>query len=87
MVDLNPDAKQLIMREGVLNYDRLIIGTGVIHHYFGNDHWEKDAPELKSIENALEEKQEWLTFVIVDGGATGVDLAGTIAFISCICKN
>lgn len=101
VIDINPEQKQVIMREGILNYDYLIIGTGVSHHYFGNEHWEKDAPGLKSIENALdirrkiflafeeaekvsspEEKQEWLTFAIVGGGPTGVELAGAIAEIA-----
>lgn len=101
VVDINPREKQVIMREGVLNYDKLVIGTGVHHHYFGNEHWENDAPGLKSIENALdirrriflafeeaekvsspEEKEEWLTFVIVGGGPTGVELAGAIAEIA-----
>ena len=54
VVDINPGQNQVIMREGILNYDHLIIGTGVSHHYFGNEHWEKDAPGLKSIENALD---------------------------------
>ncbi|AFZ48492.1 FAD-dependent pyridine nucleotide-disulfide oxidoreductase [Cyanobacterium stanieri PCC 7202] len=101
VVDVDPDKKQVIMQEGVLNYDKLIIGTGVSHHYFGNDQWEDEAPGLKSIENALdirrkiflafeeaekvsspEEKQEWLTFAIVGGGPTGVELAGAIAEIA-----
>ncbi|WP_373478882.1 NAD(P)/FAD-dependent oxidoreductase [Geminocystis sp.] len=101
VIDINPEEKQVIMREGILNYDYLIIGTGVSHHYFGNDQWEKDAPGLKSIENALdirrkiflafeeaekvssmEEKEEWLTFAIVGGGPTGVELAGAIAEIA-----
>ena len=54
VVDIKPEEKQVVMREGILNYDHLIIGTGVSHHYFGNEHWEKDAPGLKSIENALD---------------------------------
>lgn len=101
VVDIDPKNKQVIMREGILNYDHLIIGTGVSHHYFGNEHWEKDAPGLKSIENALDirrkiflafeeaeklsspqEKDEWLTFAIVGGGPTGVELAGAIAEIA-----
>lgn len=101
VIDINPEEKQVIMREGMVNYDYLVIGTGVSHHYFGNEHWEKDAPGLKSIENALdirrriflafeeaeklsspEEKEEWLTFAIVGGGPTGVELAGAIAEIA-----
>ncbi len=51
-----------------LPYDFLIVGTGVQHHYFGNDHWQRYAPGLKTIEDALEirrriflafEKAEW----------------------------
>lgn len=101
VIDIDPQQKRVIMREGVIGYDYLIIGTGVSHHYFGNEHWENDAPGLKSIENALdirrkiflafeeaekvsspEEKEEWLTFVIVGGGPTGVELAGAIAEIA-----
>tara|TARA_B000000609_G_C24180818_1_gene358117 strand:- start:908 stop:2188 length:1281 start_codon:yes stop_codon:yes gene_type:complete len=37
-----------------IRYDDLIVATGVSHHYFGNDEWEKHAPGLKSIEDAFE---------------------------------
>lgn len=33
-------------------YDRLILATGASHSYFGNDHWAKHAPGLKTIEDA-----------------------------------
>jgi NADH dehydrogenase len=102
VIDINPDAKTLILREHEsLKYDILIVATGVSHHYFGNDHWGKVAPGLKTIEDALEirrriflafeaaEKEPdpekakaWLTFVIVGGGPTGVELAGAIAEIA-----
>jgi NADH dehydrogenase len=46
--------KKIISADGLeINYDTLIIATGVYHHYFGNDHWSDDAPGLKSIEDAL----------------------------------
>lgn len=35
-----------------VTYDTLIIATGARHAYFGNDHWEKDAPGLKTLEDA-----------------------------------
>jgi len=44
----------VILRNEELPYDSLIIATGVSHHYFGNDDWEKVAPGLKTVENALE---------------------------------
>jgi NADH dehydrogenase len=37
-----------------IDYDTLIIATGVSHHYFGNDQWQFDAPGLKTIEDAIE---------------------------------
>jgi NADH dehydrogenase len=54
VLDIDPAAKQVILRDGVLPYDDLIVATGVSHHYFGNDQWAADAPGLKTIENALD---------------------------------
>lgn len=81
-----------------LGYDTLIVATGARHSYFGNDKWERVAPGLKNIEDAIDirgrillaferaettadatERQSLLTFVIVGGGPTGVELAGSIA--------
>jgi NADH dehydrogenase len=36
------------------NYDWLILATGARHSYFGHDEWEKIAPGLKSLEDAVE---------------------------------
>jgi NADH dehydrogenase len=85
----------------ILAYDFLIVATGVRHSYFGHDEWERDAPGLKSIIDALdirrrvlyafeaaerepdpESRRAWLTFVIVGGGPTGVELAGALSEIS-----
>lgn len=82
-------------------YDYLIVAAGARHSYFGHEEWEKLAPGLKTVEDALEirrrvllafelsERQaaEGLTasplnFVVVGGGPTGVELAGTLAEIS-----
>ena len=81
-----------------IRYDDLIVATGVSHHYFGNDEWEKYAPGLKSVEDAFEmrrriftafemaenetdpgRRKQLLTFVIIGGGPTGVELAGALA--------
>src|SRR5262249_30180482 len=37
-----------------LPYDKLILATGATHSYFGHDPWERYAPGLKTIEDALE---------------------------------
>ncbi|HET9408709.1 MAG TPA: NAD(P)/FAD-dependent oxidoreductase [Candidatus Sulfotelmatobacter sp.] len=82
-------------------YDYLIVAAGAGHSYFGHDDWERLAPGLKTIEDALEirrrvllafelaerqtaagEATERLNFIVVGGGPTGVELAGTLAEIS-----
>ena len=87
--------------EGDVPYDYLIVAAGAAHSYFGHDDWERYAPGLKTIEDALEirrrvllafeleerqaatgEAANPLNFVVVGGGPTGVELAGTLAEIS-----
>jgi len=102
VVDINPETKKVFLEDREeLNYDALIVATGVSHHYFGNDQWQNDAPGLKTVEDALEmrrrifmafeaaekepnpeKKKALLTFVVVGGGPTGVELAGAIAEIA-----
>jgi NADH dehydrogenase len=84
-----------------IGYDYLVVATGSTHAYFGHDAWEKDAPGLKTMNDALAirrrilsafeaaerepdpaRRAEWLTFVIVGAGPTGVELAGTLAEIA-----
>ncbi|HEY0193542.1 MAG TPA: NAD(P)/FAD-dependent oxidoreductase [Kofleriaceae bacterium] len=47
-------AKRIELDDGHLDYDYVIIATGATHSYFGRDDWAKDAPGLKSVEDALE---------------------------------
>jgi NADH:ubiquinone reductase (H+-translocating) len=94
-------AKNLVLADGELAYDYLVLATGATHSYFGHDEWAPLAPGLKSIEDALEirrrvllayemaererdleRRREWMTFVIIGGGPTGVELAGALAEIS-----
>jgi NADH dehydrogenase len=91
--------KKLLLADGELPYDYLVLATGATHSYFGHEEWAPFAPGLKSIEDALEirrrvllayemaerdaeHRREWLTFVIIGGGPTGVELAGALAEIS-----
>lgn len=45
---------------GAVDYDYLIVATGSRHSYFGRDEWERLAPGLKSIDDALEIRRRLL---------------------------
>ena len=97
-VDIDPVQQKVMLRDGDVDYDTLVVATGATHSYFGHDEWEKKAPGLKTMEDALtirhrillafeaaeresnpEKRQAWMTFVVVGGGPTGVELAGALA--------
>src|SRR5688572_6835268 len=59
-VRIDPGAKKVIMRNGELEFDFLIIAAGARHSYFGKDEWEKFAPGLKSVDDALEIRRRML---------------------------
>ena len=46
--------------ERELHYDYLVVATGSRHSYFGHEEWEKFAPGLKSLEDALEIRRRTL---------------------------
>src|SRR5713226_2314327 len=54
VVDLDTVNRRVILRDGEVGYDTLIVATGSSDHYFGNDQWEPLAPGLKTIEDATE---------------------------------
>lgn len=84
-----------------VSYDYLIVATGARHGYFGRPEWEKDAPGLKSMQDAHQIRQRFLlsferaelaeseaertaclTFCVIGGGPTGVELAGAMSEIA-----
>src|SRR5207247_4055177 len=48
------DAKKIKTTDMEIAYDFLIVATGARHSYFGHNEWEKLAPGLKSLEEAME---------------------------------
>ncbi|HEX9500840.1 MAG TPA: FAD-dependent oxidoreductase, partial [Thermoanaerobaculia bacterium] len=48
------DRRIVKLADGEVAYDYLIIATGATHSYFKHPEWERDAPGLKTIEDALE---------------------------------
>ncbi len=102
VVDVDVPAQEVVLEEGIRShYDYLVVATGATHAYFGHDEWARDAPGLKTLDDATEIRRRFLlafesaereadaetrrrllTFVIVGGGPTGVELAGAMAEIA-----
>lgn len=103
VTSIDAQRRAVICDEGALElpYDYLIVASGSRHSYFGRPAWERYAPGLKSIDDAViirqrfllaieraeksastEEQRRLLTFVVVGGGPTGVELAGMIPLIT-----
>ena len=101
-VGIDPERREALMSDGgPIAYDTLIVATGARFSYFDHDDWAKNAPGLKSIDDATEVRRriliafeaaerehehdrraEWMTFVVVGGGPTGVELAGALGEIA-----
>lgn len=100
-VAIDAKGKRVMLADGEVAFDYLIVATGLTHWYFGNDAWAPHAPGLKTLDDALEirrriliaferaeritdpvERASWLTFAVIGGGPTGVELAGTLAEIA-----
>jgi NADH:quinone reductase (non-electrogenic) len=98
---IDPVTKRVVLADGEVSYDYLIVASGATHAYFGHDEWQRLAPGLKTLEDALEirrrvllaferaeretdpaRQQRLLTFVLIGGGPTGVEMAGALAEIS-----
>ena len=107
VVDLDPERRVVLLagsegeRPEEVGWDSLVVATGATGTYFGHDEWERYAPGLKSIEDAVAvrhrilfafeaaereldpaRRREWLTFVVVGAGPTGVELAGALGEIA-----
>jgi NADH dehydrogenase len=93
--------QRLVLRDGEMAYDFLILAAGATHSYFGHEDWSRYAPGLKTLDDAIDirrrvllafeeaeretddaRRDEWLTFVVVGAGPTGVEMAGTLAEIA-----
>jgi NADH:ubiquinone reductase (H+-translocating) len=53
--------KTVLLEEGSVSYDYLIVATGARHSYFGHEEWAGAAPGLKTIGDALEIRRRVLS--------------------------
>ena len=54
-IGFDKEKNKITLTDGFeLSYDYLIIAAGARHAYFGHDDWEREAPGLKTIEDAVE---------------------------------
>jgi NADH:ubiquinone reductase (H+-translocating) len=58
--DIDVEKRRVILSDGAIEYDTLVIATGSSHQYFGHDQWEKFAPGLKTIEDATDMRRRIL---------------------------
>ncbi|KRG65603.1 pyridine nucleotide-disulfide oxidoreductase [Stenotrophomonas humi] len=102
VVSIDKQQRRVLLGDATyVDYDLLVVASGATHAYFGHDEWAKDAPGLKTLDDALllrrklllaferaeaesdpDKKAAWLSFAVVGGGPTGVELAGTLAEIA-----
>ena len=52
--------RRVILSDGEVAYDRLILATGATHSYFNHPEWARLAPGLKTIEDAVEIRKKVL---------------------------
>lgn len=59
-VDLDMHRRRVILDDGELEYDTLVVAAGARNNYFGHDGWQQIAPGLKSVEEATAIRQKIL---------------------------
>ncbi|MEG2163907.1 MAG: NAD(P)/FAD-dependent oxidoreductase [Bacteroidales bacterium] len=97
LLSVNSEEHYITTTIGEIKYDYLVIATGTVTNFFGNDNLKNHVYTLKSTTDAIELRNQilsrlelaatsvdeelrrrYLTFVVVGGGATGVEIAGAL---------
>ncbi|HET8577709.1 MAG TPA: NAD(P)/FAD-dependent oxidoreductase [Methylomirabilota bacterium] len=74
--------RRLVLDQGALGYDALILAAGAGHSYFGHDDWELLAPGLKTLEDALEiRRRVLLAFEAAEREPDGAERRALLTFV------
>jgi NADH:ubiquinone reductase (H+-translocating) len=57
---INRETRKVLFNGSEIDFDYLIVATGSRHSYFGNNEWEKFAPGLKTMNDALKIREKIL---------------------------
>lgn len=57
---LDAAKRRVILSDGTVEYDTLVVATGSSHQYFGHQNWERFAPGLKTVEDATDMRRRIL---------------------------
>ena len=81
--DIDPAKNVLTLTDGAqFEYDSLIVSTGSQTSYYGNDSWRKNAPSLKTIEEATNIRQKiLLAFECAERAATEKEARAWLTFV------
>lgn len=94
ILEVQPESKTLRTSAGTVHYDHLVLSMGAGSNYFGNREIESRSVGMKSTAEALQLRNSILEMlenrvngdigkctdiVVIGGGPTGVELAGTLA--------
>jgi NADH dehydrogenase len=74
--------KKVLTSDGDVEYDYLIVAAGARHSYFGHDKWEKFAPGLKNLDDALEIRRRMLmAFEVAEKTDDDEERAAALTFV------
>jgi NADH dehydrogenase len=81
--DIDPEKNLLTLSDGAhFEYDSLIVSTGSQTSYYGNDSWRKNAPSLKTIEEATNIRQKiLLAFECAERSASEAEARAWLTFV------
>jgi NADH dehydrogenase len=81
--DIDPHKNLLRLSDGAqFEYDSLIVSTGSQTSYYGNDSWRKNAPSLKTVEEATNIRQKiLLAFECAERSASEAEARAWLTFV------